>query len=52
MFRDLRIRHHWVLPIYHYSTLEELLVALQTYIIAPAEKKAQELSTLKNLPKI
>jgi len=50
MFQDLKKRHQWVLPIYHYTTLEDLLSALQTQIIEPAEKKARELIIFKNTP--
>ncbi len=50
MFRDLRIGREWVLPIYHYTTLEDLLATLQTHVIEPAEKKARELVILKNSP--
>ncbi len=48
MFRDLSIGRAWVLPIHHYTTSEDLLATLQTHIIKPAEKKAQELIALKN----
>src|SRR5258708_3771596 len=48
LFRDLSIGRAWVLPIHHYTTPEDLLATLQTHIIQPAEKKAQELIALKN----
>ena len=50
MFRDLKRGRAWVLPIHHYTTLENLLATLQSHIIEPAEKKARELITLKNSP--
>lgn len=36
-------RYPWVLPIYHYHDVGELLHSLKEYIIDPAEQKAQEL---------
>src|SRR6266851_228527 len=42
MFRDLRIGREWVLPIHHYTALEDLLTTLQTHVIEPADKKARE----------
>ena len=48
MFQDLRKGRAWVLPIHHYTALEDLLATLQTHIIGPAERKAHELIILKN----
>jgi hypothetical protein len=44
MFHDLRARYDWVLPTYRYKELGDLLASLQERVIAPAEKKAQELT--------
>jgi hypothetical protein len=44
MFEDLRRRYHWVLPTFRYQDTAELLASLQTHIIAPAERKARELT--------
>jgi uncharacterized protein YjbI with pentapeptide repeats len=43
MFEDLEETYHWVLPPFHYTTLETLLTSLNTNVIEPAERKAQEL---------
>jgi hypothetical protein len=36
-------RYPWVLPIYRYAEVENLLMSLQEEIIDPAEKKAIQL---------
>jgi hypothetical protein len=36
-------RFLWVLPIYRYGSLDELLATLSDQVIAPAEAKAREL---------
>jgi uncharacterized protein YjbI with pentapeptide repeats len=46
MFGDLRI-YDWVLPTYCYDGTEQLLASLVTGIIAPAERKAEELEARK-----
>ena len=43
MFSDLSRTYHWVLPIYRYPDLDNLLASLQEQIIDPAEQKTQEL---------
>ena len=43
MFRDLRKKYHWVLPIHSYTDLGDLLASLQTKVIEPAEQKVKEL---------
>jgi uncharacterized protein YjbI with pentapeptide repeats len=43
MFPDLPRTYHWVLPTYFYTGQDHLLATLQEHVIAPAEKKAQEL---------
>lgn len=43
MFRDLRQRYHWVLPIHSYTDQDHLLATLKEHVIAPAERKAREL---------
>ena len=43
MFSDLSRTYHWILPIYQYADLDNLLASLQEQIIDPAEQKAQEL---------
>jgi uncharacterized protein YjbI with pentapeptide repeats len=43
MFSDLR-RYPWVLEPYHYESIESLLAALETRVVAPAESKAKELT--------
>jgi len=47
MFKDLRMRYHWVLPPYQYQDQERLLASLQEKVIAPAEQKVQELEAMK-----
>ena len=44
MFSDLSRTYHWILPIYRYTDLENLLANLQEHVIDPAEQKAQELT--------
>jgi hypothetical protein len=41
MFRDLRLRHHWVLKTHRYDG--QLMADLGKKVIAPAEAKAEEL---------
>ncbi len=43
MFSDLSHTYHWILPIYRYTDLDNLLASLQEQLIDPAEQKAQEL---------
>jgi hypothetical protein len=43
MFRDLRRKYHWVLAVYEYKSLDDLLASLDERVIAPAEAKAKEL---------
>jgi hypothetical protein len=47
MFPDLVMRYHWVLPPYEYQDQEDLLASLEAKVIAPAERKAKELATLR-----
>lgn len=47
MFRDLRTKYHWVLPIYRYANLDALLAALQEHVIGPAEAKARKVRWLR-----
>ena len=37
-------RYAWVLPIYHYHDIDELLHSIQEHIITPAEQKVAELA--------
>ena len=46
MFKDYW-KYQWVLKVYRYNGLEDLLVSLKEHIIEPAEKKARELAKLK-----
>jgi len=46
MFKDYW-KYQWVLEIYRYDGLEELLVSLKEHIIEPAERKAKELGKLR-----
>jgi hypothetical protein len=39
--------YQWVLNVYRYDGIEELLASLEEQVIAPAESKAKELATLK-----
>ncbi|GER89731.1 hypothetical protein KDW_38930 [Dictyobacter vulcani] len=48
MFKDLRLRYHWVLPTYRYADKEGLLASIRKSVIKPAEQKARELVELKN----
>jgi len=44
MFQDLRRRHSWVLPTFHYQDTTDLLASFTENIIEPAERKAKELA--------
>src|SRR3954451_16351515 len=43
MFPDLQNDYHWVLPIHHYDSQEQLIANLAEQVIRPAEAKVQEL---------
>lgn len=43
MFRDLRRKYNWVLPVHRYKDLNDLLLSLNGKVIAHAEAKANEL---------
>jgi uncharacterized protein YjbI with pentapeptide repeats len=43
MFRDLRLRHPWVLTTHRYDSQMQLIADLGEKVIAPAEGKAEEL---------
>ena len=45
MFSDFRL-YPWVLEPYRYDSVEGLIAAVDTYVIAPAETKARELTSL------
>jgi hypothetical protein len=42
MFVDHR-KYHWMLDVFRYASLEDLLASLQERVIAPAEAKVTEL---------
>ncbi len=44
MFRDLK-KYAWVLPLYQYNNLTDLLASLEEKVITPAERKATELES-------
>lgn len=44
---EMLARYPWVLPIYHYTNLDDLLASFKDKVIAPAELKAKELETIK-----
>ncbi len=46
MFKDYW-KYQWVLEVYRYNGLEELLTSLKEQVIEPAERKAKELATLR-----
>jgi hypothetical protein len=46
MFKDYW-KYHWVLEVYRYNGLEELLTSLKEHVIEPAERKARELAKLR-----
>jgi hypothetical protein len=46
MFKDYW-KYQWVLEVYRYNGLEELLTSLKKHVIEPAERKARELVTLR-----
>ena len=46
MFKDYW-KYQWVLEVYRYNGLEELLASLKEYVIEPAEQKAKELAKLR-----
>lgn len=48
MFRDLRKKYHWVLPIHTYKDLDDLQASLEAKVIIPAEQKAQGLADSEN----
>jgi hypothetical protein len=43
MFKDLQLRHHWVLPTHHYVDQQRLIADLGERVIWPAEQKAIEI---------
>jgi hypothetical protein len=43
MFQDLKRKYHWVLSVYEYKDLNDLLASLGEEVITPAETKAKEL---------
>ena len=43
MFRDLRRKYNWVLPVHSYKDLNDLILSINEKVIAPAEAKANEL---------
>jgi Pentapeptide repeats (8 copies) len=43
MFRDLQIKHDWVLDVLTYDTIDHLVAGLQDAVIAPALQKHEEL---------
>ena len=43
MFQDLKRKYHWVLTVYQYKGLDDLLSNLTSKVIVPAEAKAKEL---------
>jgi hypothetical protein len=46
MFRDYW-KYQWVLEVYRYNGLEELLASIKEHVIEPAERKAKELAKLR-----
>lgn len=44
MFQDLAKKYHWVLPIYQYVNVDDVILSLPKSIIQPAEDKAKELA--------
>src|SRR5260370_144793 len=44
IFSDLSHTYHWILPIYPYTSLDNLLASLQKNIIYPSPQKAQDLT--------
>jgi uncharacterized protein YjbI with pentapeptide repeats len=46
MFKDYW-KYQWVLEVYRYNGLEELLASLKEHVIEPAERKAKELAKLR-----
>jgi uncharacterized protein YjbI with pentapeptide repeats len=46
MFKDYW-KYQWVLEVYRYNGLEELLTSLKEHVIEPAERKANELAKLR-----
>jgi uncharacterized protein YjbI with pentapeptide repeats len=46
MFRDYW-KYPWVLEVYRYNGLEDLLASLKEHVIEPAERKAKELAKLR-----
>jgi hypothetical protein len=49
MFRDLTLRHHWVLTTHRYDTPEQLIADLGAKVIAPAEAKAEDLKERRRM---
>jgi len=47
MFQNFQKRYEWVLPIYQYQDIEDLLASLKIHVIKPAEQKARELKDKK-----
>ena len=48
MFKDLR-KYDWVLPIYRYEGLEQLLEKLPEKVIAPSEAKVKTLQERRRI---
>jgi hypothetical protein len=48
MFKDYW-KYDWVLPVYWYEGLEQLLAALAEKVIAPAEEKAKNLGERRRM---
>jgi hypothetical protein len=48
MFKDYW-KYQWVLEVYRYNGLEDLLASLKEQVIEPAERKAKELAKLRAL---
>ena len=46
MFKDYW-KYQWVLEVYRYNGLEELLAALEQRVIKPAERKAKKLAKMR-----
>ena len=43
----MRRAQEWVLPVYHYASLDALIAALSEQVVAPAEAKAREVRRLR-----
>jgi hypothetical protein len=50
MFDDLPRKYHWAIPLLEYNSMDTLLTAFESKIVAPALEKLQEVRRQKAVP--